>query len=171
VDNNNDASVSQKKPPFPPPQSNNDCIYDCQTDRLGHKTPLFTGQALCNHQYRFGLTHEGVFQWHDCDTHQTHVFYTPTTTTTTTTNNQVSYFEMQEDAAFQLYSYDNQVVWKKASTRQPKIHFSAHCLSRPLLDCPYLHLHKSGDVVLNWIDDNNGKWVDRNIKRCYNDLF
>jgi hypothetical protein len=149
-------------PSSPQPQSN-DCDYDCQTDRLGHKMPLYTGQALCNDQYRFGLTLDGFFQWHDCDTNQKHIFYTPTSV-----SNQVSYFEMLEDATFQLVSNDKKVVWKEPSTSQ--IHYTAECLHDPQLDCPYLHLHKSGDVVMNSIDDN-GKWVARNIKRCYENLF
>ena len=32
-------------------------------------------------------------------------------------------------------------------------------------DCPYLHLHQDGVMVLNWID---GGWNEKNIKRCYN---
>jgi hypothetical protein len=135
--------------------------YDCQTDRLGHKRSIYVGQALCNAQYRFGLTSEGVFQWQDFVSDETHVLYSGD-------YGKVEYFEITETGILQLFSSDEDVVWEKESNRN--IHASKECLHNPLLDCPYLHLHKSGDVVLNWIDDE-GKWLARNIKRCYKDLF
>jgi hypothetical protein len=135
--------------------------YDCQTDRLGHKHPIYVGQALCNAQYRFGLTSEGVFQWQDFISDETHVLYSGG-------EGKVDYFEITETGVLQLFSRDEDLVWEKESNRD--IHATKECLHNPLLDCPYLHLHKSGDVVLNWIDDE-GKWLARNIKRCYKDLF
>ena len=62
------------------------------------------------------------------------------------------------------------VVWEKATHGCP-VNPSPHCLSNPLLDCPYIHLHKSGDVVLNWISDD-GPWLTSSMqKRCYDGLF
>lgn len=137
-----------------------DNLYDCQTDRLGHNTPLLRGQALCNDIFRFGITHDGVFQWHNCAAPLTKVIYE---------NSTIFYFTMTSHGALQLIDDDDMLMWQK----EPKISISytKECLHRPLLDCPYLHLHKDGVLVLNSIDSTTGRWSDRKIEKAFDDLF
>jgi hypothetical protein len=175
---------SQQQPPPSDGVSSCEDYYDCQTDRMGHEQPLYPGQALCNDRYRFGLTREGVFQWQEClggSNNTTQVFYDGATLNftysgiaTSSSNQQRLHFVMRTDATFQIVLLsgtggDESVVWEDTMTCGI-VHVYKHCLSRPLLDCPYLHLHKSGDIVLNWIDDN-GHWNDRNSKKCYKQLL
>lgn len=147
-----------------------DLIYDCQTDRLGNRTPLYPGEAICNRGYAFGLTTEGVFQLHDCVNDETQVFFTPDIE-----DKHDVYFVMETDASFNIYRDEDEAEDEDDELLQQwdskkKVGFTAKCLPRPLLDCPYLHLHKGGVVVLNYIDDNDD-WNDRNIRRVYPDLF
>lgn len=130
----------------------------CQTDRMGHETPLFAGQALCNHQFRFGITPRGSFEWYDCAQQVTRVIYK---------NRTISYFSMSSAGVFRVMDLNNQTIWQK----KPKmnISYTKQCLSRPLLDCPYLHLHRDGVLVLNSIE--NGQWSDRNVERAFDGLF
>ena len=134
------------------------CECVCQTDRLGHLTPLFAGHALCNAQYRFGLTKDGDLVWQDCDLNETKHIHNDASSVS---------FQMTSNGTLQLLSTTQVVVWEKVPTLW--IGYTKHCLSRPLLDCPYLHLHKSGDLVLNSISD--GTWRDRKIQKCFDDLF
>jgi hypothetical protein len=84
---------------------------------------------------------------------------------------------MLDDGTFQLVDGDSDednedkviVLWEKAPNRD--IHYSSECLSNPVLDCPYVHLHKSGDIVLNSINEDTGKWMDLNAKRAYDPFF
>jgi hypothetical protein len=170
------SSSQQQQPPRDGVSSCED-YYDCQTDRMGHEQPLYPGQALCNDRYRFGLTREGVFQWQEClegsNNAITQVFYNGTITPSSS-NQQRLHFVMRTDATFQIVlssgtEGEESVVWEDKTTCGV-VHVYKQCLSRPLLDCPYLHLHKSGDIVLNWIDDN-GHWNDRNSKKCYKQLM
>lgn len=180
-----------------PSTNTSDCanLYECQKDhpdRLGHMFPLYAGQAVCNGgQYRFGLTKQGDLQFHDCSSNKVQVFYNNYSSSSTADDLDTKiaelYFIMTETATLQLIALvDNEdgksssektelVVWRKESTKC-NITPSPQCLHHhPVLDCPYLHLHKSGDLVLNWIDDgNNDKWMARNIMKhnnCYDNLL
>jgi hypothetical protein len=160
------SSSSQTSEKTLPAPNSSSCDYDCQTDRLGHMTPLYSGQAICNHEYRFGLSsRDGTtsLRWHNCDSGDIVALYS-----TNKKQEDTVYFELQEDATFQIRSGSKEILWEKPSTR--KIHATPECLQDPDLDCPYLHLHKHGNVVLNWINDDNGEWMDRNIQRCYKDF-
>ena len=166
VDSNKDPLESSTAETTPLEEStlSASCDYDCQTDRGGHNTLFSKGQALCNHQYRFGLNQEGVFQWQDCDTNEIRVVYNATGAARAMQMTDKGTFEVYSDAA------GSSLIWSKPSNRF--IEVTKECLHpHPTLDCPYLHLHKSGDVVLNWIDKEKNQWMARNILRCYEDLF
>jgi len=156
-------------------------LYDCQTDRIGHESRLYPGQAICSRkdQFAFGLSLEGIFQWHDCFSDETALFFNGTAYLDGSSSSSSDlYFVMAVDASFGIYHRNNKtddttttgsLVWK--SECQKHVTFFAKCLApRPVLDCPYLHLHSGGDVVLNWID-GDGVWQDRNIQRVYPELF
>lgn len=178
------------------PHSCND-LYTCQTDhpdRLGHNVALFAGKAICNAKYRFGVTQDGVLQWHNCDSNERNVVYdrkkhlqaqleggedgTDAATTTMLQNAKEDlFFRMTETGSLHIVlqfsngkiGHEEMVIWEKVPTLT--ITPTKKCLHNPLLDCPYLHLHKSGDVVLNSIDPNDGHWSDRKIQKCFDDLF
>lgn len=139
-----------------------DTYYDCKTDRISHLVPLYHGQAICNHNYMMGLTLDGILQWQDCTSNETHVFYHRNAT-----NSTISYFMMKPDASWNVFNHENQTLFTAECKHE--VHVYPTCLSHPVMDCPYLHLHRDGAVVLNWIDDD-GEWMDRNIHRVYPDL-
>lgn len=172
-----------------------DRLYDCQTDRIGHESPLCPGQAICSthrdHQYAFGLSADGVFQWQDCLSGETVVFYNGTAAadasagggTTADSSSCDLHFVMAVNASFQIFQqtttthnddsdHDQKrllLLWQ--SDCKKHVAFYPQCLApRPVLDCPYLHLHSGGNVVLNWIDQE-GDWQSRNIQRVYPGLF
>lgn len=134
-------------------------LYDCQTDRFGHEMPLYAGQAICNEQFRFGLTKEGIFQWNDCDMNEKKIIVV---------HPDAHAFVMAETGSLRLENDKQEILWQKDPTLE--IIPTRECLHHPLLDCPYLHLHKSGDVVLNSIT-RDGQWKDRKIQHCFDELF
>jgi hypothetical protein len=148
-----------------------DNLYECQTDRMGHETPLYAGQALCNDNFRFGVTPDGTFQWHDCSAEVAKVVFDPNNNNLNTTTDivAVSYFSMSPQGTLRLMDDQDQIIWAKEST--VTITYTNECLHRPLLDCPYLHLHKSGDVVLNSINAQTGLWSARKLERAFDDLY
>ena len=143
------------------------CDYDCQTDRMGHVVPLLPGQAICNEQFRFGLTRAGIFQWEDCDTDTVYEIFNPYSDAVRTS--ETVNLRLQPNATLQILGAESSTVfWSRDSNRE---HMQVtHCLSRPYFDCPYFHLHKPGNVVFNYIDSQTGKFIDRKIQRVYNDL-
>lgn len=172
-------------PSSPPPVSVSSCDYECsplnkkrKTERLGHNTPLYKGQAICNHDQRLGISHEGVFQLHDCLSDTVQVFFNASSWVSSPTS--MLYFEMSEAATFQIWVRSNKtdeeendpvVIWEEPTVRTT-MQVTPQCLSPPLLDCPYLHLRKGGMlVVLNWINSETNEWMDRDIRRCYKHLF
>mmetsp|Transcript_28172 Transcript_28172/g.46669 ORF Transcript_28172/g.46669 Transcript_28172/m.46669 type:complete len:247 (-) Transcript_28172:107-847(-) len=143
------------------PSSTMTCSQTGHEDRLGHNVRLNAGQAICNDDYQFGITSEGALVWQDCSSSLPPVVVLHQDPTAT-------WFQMTDTATFQLLDDSNQVLWE--ATSKQEVHFTPKCLSNPQLDCPYLHLHKSGDVVLNYID-GNGSWNDRKVRRSFPDLF
>lgn len=129
---------------------------------MGHWTHLPAGSALCNAQYRFGITQEGVFQWHNCETDENRIIYDAPAENTT-----LGYFQMTDVGAIEIYDDADSIIFQKDPTLT--ISPTKQCLSSPKLDCPYLHLHKSGDVVLNSIGENG--WSDRKIQKCFDNLW
>lgn len=141
-----------------------ECHYECKTDRLGHKMPLYPGQALCNQPQRFGLAESGDFLLHDCETGEKKVFWSAASG-----NHSHIHFEMKKDGRFQIISEQDKVLFQE----QPKrtISYSKQCLDDPTMDCPYLHLRKSGMVVVNWQDEDTGEWMDRDMEKTYLTLY
>lgn len=142
------------------------CNYECQTDRLGHEMPLYPGQALCYQQQRFGLTTSGDFVIHDCETNEKKVFWSASKVSSS------MHFEMKKDGRFQIIlskQQEDEVLFEHKPKRI--VSYSKECLSKPKLDCPYLHLRKNGMVVLNWEDKVTGEWMDRDMQRIYPNLY
>jgi len=169
VENNNVVDLNAKNPnrdgvEFISPT----CDYTCMTDRLPHESPLYPGQVLCNREHRFGMTNDGELFMQDCLLDTVEIIWSAK-------NAQLSpeqypiHFEMQKNGYFQIISDPTgDVLLEDGPKRNVTYHYM--CLHhKPKLDCPYLHLHPDGVLVLNWIDDH--KWVARNVKQQYLGLF
>ena len=148
-----------------PPTTGESCDvqFDCISDRLGQNEKMTALQAICSRdrRYAFGMQlSSGATSliWKDCATGDTKKYYK---------RGEVDdYFVMDETAKFTVYGGNGQVKWFKdclvSVTKYPK------CLGKPEYDCPYLHLHRGGVVVLNYID--GWDWISRNIKKMYDFL-
>jgi len=109
---------------------------------------------------QFGLSSEGLLQWQDCFSGETVVFSNATGTDLS--------FVLLEDASFNIFQ-NEAVVWKSECKKE--VTFFPRCLSSPVvLACPYLHLHSSGGVVLNFVDSQDN-WRSRNIEQVYPQIF
>lgn len=140
------------------------CEYECKTERIGHNSPIYSGQAICKNQHRFGLNQNGDFLLHDCEADKQEILWERNGVSSASAIN----FQMKKDGVFQI-SNKSKVLWETEPKR--KIYYSEQCLDKPKLDCPYLHLRKSGMLVVNWIDGETGEWMDRPMKRIYTELF
>jgi hypothetical protein len=169
----------------PPVAPDNGCIddesstssnlesFDCLTDRIGHFKWIERGQALCNDNQFFGLTLSGEL-------------IKATTSCGNTTERVVLHddllaeaFQMTDHGHFMLVK-DLVTIKEKNSTTPSKILWEAEptikinptgiCLSQLQIECPYLHLRKSGDLVLNSINED-GSWSDRKVSVIFPDLF
>jgi hypothetical protein len=145
------------------------CDYVCQTqtpqaERLGNNMPLYAGQAMCKNEQRFGLNQNGDLVSHDCETDKQEILWERKKISSPSSIS----FLMKDDGFFQIYSKST-VIWESKPKRT--VYNSSKCLNKPQLDCPYLHLRKTGMVVLNWIDQDTGEWMDRDMKRIYTEIF
>ena len=145
---------------------------------------LFAGQFICsdddNQRYHFGLTSDNAdLIWLDTATQES-VTYAANPTSVNETDSSKDklyyYLSVRVDGTFVLNQLRVQetngnnnatVVWEL----KPKypMDLSERCLtsSPQVHDCPYLHLHNDGVIVLNWINATKRKWETRNIKRAY----
>jgi hypothetical protein len=134
--------------------------YNCQGDRFAQETPLRSGQFLCsnNKQFVFGMTAEGSLIKRsvppDAKYKKNGIFYDK--------GSSGDYFVLHRDGEVAVYDKDDKIQWKHES--RATISWTAKCLKKPEYDCPYLHLHDDGVLVVNWID---GGWNAKGIKEVY----
>lgn len=133
--------------------------YNCQGERFANETPLRTGQFLCsnNKQFVFGMTLEGSLIKRSTASDATYkkddTFYDK--------GGGGDYFVLHRDGKIAVYDMKDEVQWQRES--RATIHWTSKCLKD--YDCPYLHLHDDGVLVLNWIA--NGRWNAKGIKEVY----
>lgn len=139
-----------------------DKLFDCISDRLGQNESMSAGQAICSRDGRYAFAMElsksngsVSLVWKDCTTGETKKYYRK--------GEADDCFTMDENANFAVHGGEGQLKWEKDCLVTVKRH--AQCLSKPMYDCPYLHLHRGGVVVLNYID--GWDWISRNIKKMY----
>ena len=73
------------------------------------------------------------------------------------------YFSLQTDGTFVVHGSDpDQAEWTVAPNY--KMHLTEQCLQEH--DCPYLHLHAGGVLVVNYLD-KQAKWQQKNILHVY----
>jgi len=155
-------------------------------DRLGHNSPLCRGQALCNGDdekypdtiFQFGMAPTGALVWQKChvfDPSETEIItlYDPNQQMESSQN---LWFRMTPNATWQILrdlGEDSHVLWEHPVQNQPfPVLVTPQCLNeRPILDCPYIHFRRHGDIIMNYIDEG-GEWVAcKSHKICYSDLW
>lgn len=153
------------------------CHSPDHKDRLGHDAIMDAGKALCNGQFRFGLTITGRLQWKDCLTNATRVFWDAAATfpedlvASANQKGPLEYY-LSRDATMRVVQDGGDAkFWEKRCLRNVQIH--SQCLSKPNLDldCPYLHLHENGDLVLNHIRPDGDGWQALMSQDVYWDLW
>lgn len=132
--------------------------YVCIGDRVGNEERLGLGTMMCSHhgQYMFGMDESGSLVWRDCFQDEGKVYYE---------GEGGNYFFMRENAAFVVSGNEGDVKWERECKFE--VHPTPWCLGKPAYDCPYLHLHSEGKLVLNWIDDS-GRWKSKDALKLYN---
>lgn len=150
-----------------------DCTenFGCLSDRIGHFQWVQQGEALCNNQHRFGLTKAGVLIKEVCGEDGV----STRTTIPLLSHPSAKGFRMTDHGHFQLVASidvapDAPMEVLQEAIPTVSIVPTGQCLSRPVLECPYLHLHKSGDLVLNYIN-TDGSWSDRKASKIFPDIF
>ena len=141
---------------------------------------LYRGQFICSkasdgtRRYRFGMTLDtGDVIWEDMQTGERQVLYqnTANSADNTTSADSSMYFSLRIDGTMVL-------SWHDKNQPNPDPHWTAppvtlqHPMSHTKLclaqhDCPYLHLHSDGVMVLNYIAGDGAGWQARNFLRVY----
>lgn len=133
--------------------------YHCRGDRIQNDVKLPTDQYICDHykRYRFGLDHTGSLLYADDAFNKTAVIYD---------GHAGDYFKLLRDGRFTVYNTSDDTVWQQEC--DDEVSFWPECLPthHDVYDCPYLHLHSGGTIVLNWIT-KDGDWKERNILHMY----
>jgi hypothetical protein len=148
--------------------------FECLTDRIGHFQWIQQGEALCNDRHRFGVTTSGELIKETCGGVSAN---TNRTSHILMFNPEAHGFRMTDHGHFQLVlsthgrpNIDNSSNLLQDAAPTISIEPTGQCLSQPELECPYLHLRKSGDLVLNSIN-TDGSWSDRKVRKIFPDLF
>ena len=133
-------------------------LYNCNGDRWGNHLRLHPNQYLCAHgdHYYFGVTENGSLVWIDSkeNVSQTWMQGSPG-----------SSFSVQDNGTLVLENRKTgHITSHHAKQKFQNIHWTERCLRK--FDCPYLHFHSDGVMVLNWIDDDGG-WIEKNVKKIY----
>lgn len=136
---------------------NNHHMFGCISDRLQNNEVMGRGTMLCSEggRYSFGFAKSSnALVWRDCrDGSEREYYRCP--------SSKDCAFVLSKDGAFTIREGDlyqnnmGKVVYQKPS----KIYVDAggssseECLDEPRYDCPYIHLHSSGKLVLHYIDE------------------
>jgi len=144
--------------------------------------------------FQFGLTSSGALVWQKCSSRNpsdSELIVLRTASTNNETNDESLsmslsllprekvWFQMTADATWQIIAANDDddtsltVVWEQAVQNRPSpIQESPRCLNdRPVLDCPYIHFRQHGDIIMNYIDPNDGWVACKSHKKCYPDLW
>jgi len=154
--------------------------YDCVGDRLQYGVKLHQGEFICskNRSFRLGMNSVGDFVWVNATTeeedtkiiylNQNEIFNRFRNGDNKNDESDRYFFSLESNGAFSVFENDFTIeknksenkIWSKECKQE--VTKSTKCLSE--YDCPYLHIHKGGVVVLNWIDKYDD-WKERNIMR------
>jgi hypothetical protein len=140
--------------------------FQCVGDRLSNGAHLEMGEFVCSqdNSYVIGLTQTGDFVWMDLASGDVKAYYNHTDSGNAATP---SHFAVGQKGSFIVFDSSNKQIWKKEALAEQKEEISFHpkCLLGKF-DCPYLHLHNDGFLVVNWVDAA-GWVVDHDVKKVY----
>mmetsp|Transcript_11584 Transcript_11584/g.22045 ORF Transcript_11584/g.22045 Transcript_11584/m.22045 type:complete len:279 (-) Transcript_11584:93-929(-) len=165
-----DDLIAAAPPLAEPDESGEGCerMYGCRKDwggdRMGHDAAFRPGEAVCSRQgaqYMFGLDENGRLLWADCTTSEERVYYDPDD------DADVAIFVMRDDASFEIYNEDGQIVWQADCECKDEVMFYSQCLPSQGLDCPYIHLRKGSKAMLNYINWDYS-WITADVHKNYN---
>mmetsp|Transcript_5893 Transcript_5893/g.12810 ORF Transcript_5893/g.12810 Transcript_5893/m.12810 type:complete len:101 (-) Transcript_5893:31-333(-) len=76
-------------------------------------------------------------------------------------------FVMDETAKFIVFNEDGSIGWELPCNVEVERHTQCYTVPSGSMtyDCPYLHIHRGGNVALNYIDGKS--WVADNIRKFY----
>lgn len=137
--------------------------FQCISDRLGNGEALAGGTVLCSQggRYAFGMDESGSLFWSDCRDDIERIYFQCDSD---------CYFVLTEDATFLLRDGSATAAGTPARyEKQCKVdigHAEEACLDDPRYDCPYLHLHSSGKLVLHYVNDK-GETKQKNTDKIY----
>ena len=157
--------------------------YDCVDDRLSNNVSLKRGQFLCasKNSYIVGILdgpnfisddNFGDFIWRHVPTEETRIYHAQAEPL-----EPYESFVLTTEGVWKLLNESGDTVWSLEPQTQrlnlAPIGFTEHCLKD--YNCPYLHLHGDGVMVLNWIQDhvnpNDGQlehdWNEKDILKLY----
>lgn len=147
------SNIEEKKVPIDVIKDNNKCIGE----RIKNEAKLLVGQLLCakHGESYFGMDKmSGSFVWYNEKKNRTKILYTE--------GQSNDYFMLKEDGRFIVYDKHGNEKWAK-KCKDDDVHWNGNCLEK--YDCPYLHLHGGGTIVLNYI--KSGYWNEKNINKLY----
>jgi hypothetical protein len=173
-----------------PPSTRQGCLSDrFDNENMAENSRLYPGQYICSmdetRQYQFGLTTSADLIYKDTATNETLLLFKNPYKKGKLTSNKVHpleyYFSLTINGTFvmnMLNKTDPNAEWNPLWEAKPvyEIKLTENCL--PHHDCPYLHIHQGGVVILNWIgytintgnalavggDDN---WQTQNFLKIY----
>jgi hypothetical protein len=173
--NSDPVTPTSSSPTSPRPQG---CVFSDRFDNEQnyHNNQLFPGQFICsknhtnngaeNERYRFGLTLEGELVLQDTLLPESSTYQYDRVLYSNDYSNILDgsyYFSLQTDGTFAIHGRTlNQLEWSVVPNRQ--MHWTEQCLEEH--DCPYLHLHPGGVLVVNYID-NDDQWQQKNVLHLY----
>lgn len=152
---NQEASSSVQQGPSSPLVSSSaqqgpfcfDRFTECVGQRLSNSEELETGEAICSgdhHHFMLGMDVNGTLVWQDCVSGEFEEYY----------HGASGYsFEMNSAGDFIVRDANGRLQKKwdfSGDMKAVEGCFSTHGIA---YDCPFLHIHKEGKVVLNWEDD------------------
>jgi len=159
----------------------NDCGEEIPTeDFIKEVASSISGSKTKTHDnVNSNCTDKNVDTKTDDDIEEVEEADTNTTTTATTTSTPLFldyYFSMSTEAAFRIHrvmrTADYNIVAEALHWELPVSNYNITQVYKNCLkthDCPYLHLHQDGVMVLAWFDYTLAwdGWMEKNIRRCY----
>lgn len=138
--------------------------YNCTDDRMRHEVKLMAGVSICSkkNSYVYGFDGKRDLDLRRIGNKGKAKTYYSRTTTNGANNHRAQYFMLSLNATMAVYDQNGEVLWHRPC--KEAVRFTKRCL--PQYDCPYLHLHSDGVIVLNWINAG-GSWEIHNINKMY----
>eukprot|EP00563_Minutocellus_polymorphus_P019984 CAMPEP_0197718932 /NCGR_PEP_ID=MMETSP1434-20131217/2888_1 /TAXON_ID=265543 /ORGANISM="Minutocellus polymorphus, Strain CCMP3303" /LENGTH=206 /DNA_ID=CAMNT_0043303627 /DNA_START=208 /DNA_END=824 /DNA_ORIENTATION=- len=125
--------------------------YGCISDRLQNNEVIGRGTLLCSEggRYSFGLDgSSNALVWRDCRDGSERVYYRcPSSKDCAFVLTEGATFAVREEA---VSGNKGEILFEKPSIVDGIL--SKNCLVEPRYDCPYIHLHSSGKLVLHYVD-------------------